>query len=363
MIKNRNKKVIKICYIAGREAAYTRTRTIMEALKYNGYEIVSCLPPNKSFIHYPLLLWQVFRKSRDAQLIIVGFYGQLLLPWVKLFTNKKILFDLYVSTFDTMVYDRKVTAGNTLLARWFRFADRLSMQLANKIILETKDHITNYAEKFKISEEKFFHIFLGLNENLFLKNIQSKKKENNFLVHFHGEYAPFHGVEYILRAADLLRDEDIRFRIIGRGITYAKDMKLASRLKLSKVQFIDWVPYESLADKMAEADCCLGFFGTNPRAQRIFTNKVVETLAVGKPLITGRNQPVQELLEHKKNALLVRRGDSKDLAAAILQLKNDKKLRKKIAENGHNVFRKFCSMEVFSQKLKTVIEKVIDCDK
>jgi glycosyltransferase involved in cell wall biosynthesis len=140
-------------------------------------------------------------------------------------------------------------------------------------------------------------------------------------------------------------------------------MRTAARLKLSKVEFIDWVPYESLATIMAEADCCLGFFGINPRAERICTNKVVEALAVGKPLITGRNQPVQELLEHNKSALLVKRGDAQALAEAIIRLKNNKVLRKRIAENGHAVFKQFCSLAEFSEKLKTVIDEVMveDC--
>ncbi len=363
MKKKKNKNIIKICYIAGREATYTRTRTILEALKNNGYDVISCLPVDKSFFHYPLLLWHFFWKHKDCQLIIVGFYGQLLLPWVKLFTNKKILFDLYVSTYDTMVYDRRVTASNTLLAKWFRFSDRLSMRLADKIILETRDHIDNYAEKFKVSKEKFFHIFLGLNESLFIQDKKAKKKKSSFLVHFHGEYAPFHGVEYILEAADLLRNENVCFRIIGTGITYQKNMELAARLKLTNVEFIDGVPYELLSVKMSEADCCLGFFGINPRAERILTNKVIETLAVGKPLITGHNQPVQELLEHNKNALLINRGDPGALAEAILRLKENPSLRKKIAENGHVVFKKNCSLKVFSQKLKTVIEVLISEDK
>jgi len=355
----KNKNIIKVCYIAGREATYTRTRTILEALKYNGYDVISCLPADKSFFHYPLLLWQFFWKQRGCQLIIVGFYGQLLLPWIRLLTNKKILFDLYVSTYDTMVFDRKVTASHTLLAKWFRFADRLAMKLADKIILETRDHINNYAEKFRIPKEKFFHIFLGLNENLFTYDARSKKKKNDFLVHFHGEYAPFHGVEYILKAAQLLQDEKICFRIIGTGITYEKDMKLAADLGLTNIEFIDWIPYEFLAAAMSEADCCLGFFGINPRAERILTNKVIETLAVGKPLITGCNQPVQELLEHNKNALLIKKGDPEELAAAILRLKEDPSLRKKIAKNGHIVFKKNCSLKMFSQKLKMLIEELL----
>jgi glycosyltransferase involved in cell wall biosynthesis len=111
---------------------------------------------------------------------------------------------------------------------------------------------------------------------------------------------------------------------------------------------------------MSRADCCLGFFGENPRATRVFTNKVVETLAVGRPLITCKNEPVQELLKDGESALLVERANPQAIADAIRQLREDAALRKRLAQNGHERFLQNCTLEVFSQKLKNVIEEMLN---
>jgi len=38
---------------------------------------------------------------------------------------------------------------------------------------------------------------------------------------------------------------------------------------------------------MAQADVCLGIFGDNDRVLRVTTNKVIEAIAMARPLITG----------------------------------------------------------------------------
>jgi len=349
---------LRVCYIAGREAEYSRTRTIVKALKLAGLKTILCLPPGKSFFYYPRLIWEFVKYERSCSLIIVGFYGQLLLPIVRLLTKKPILYDIYISTYDTMVYDRGKTKPGTFMARVYRFVDRLSMSLADGIILETKDHIRDYSRKFKIPEQKFEHLFLTVDENVIYPKV-SEVENKRFLVHFHGEYAPFHGVRYILKAADILRGEKIDFQIIGKGITYQQDRALAKKLELGNVRFIDWVPYDKLADVMSNADCCLGIFGDNPRTLRVLTNKVVEALAVGKPLITARNQPVRELIEDGVSGMLVERANARAIASAILKLKNDPALRRRIGENGRKVFLEHCSMKTFSLRLKSIIERMV----
>ena len=348
---------LRVCYIAGREAGYSRTRTIIEALKLAGFKTILCLPPGKSFFYYPDLIWKFVKHRKKCNLVIVGFYGQLLLPIVRLLTKKPILYDIYISTYDTMVYDRRKTKPGTFISMLYQFVDRLSMSLADSIILETKDHIRNYSKKFKIPEEKFEHLFLTVDEKVIYPKV-SKAKNKRFLVHFHGEYAPFHGVRYILKAADLLRNEEIDFQIIGKGITYQQDRAFAEKLKLKNVHFIDWVPYDKLADAMSNADCCLGIFGDNPRTLRVLTNKVVEALAVGKPLITTKNQPVQELVKDGVSAILVERANSQAIADAILKLKNNPVFRRQIGENGRRVFLEHCSMKTFSLHLRSIIERM-----
>lgn len=395
----------KVCYIAGREAGYSRTRIVLKALEKAGFEVTTCLPPNKSFKHYPALIFSFLKKKRNADLVVVGFYGQLLMPFVRLLTRKPVLYDLYISTFDTMVYDRGKAGSKSLMARLYYLSDRFSMKQADGILLETVDHIRDYAKKFKIPESKFYHLFLAVDDDLIpaassasielsessesfkssgsmepAKSSESvepsessepqsessgslapealSSKNGTFRVHFHGEYAPFHGVKHIIRAAALLHDKNVEFDIIGTGITYEVDRKLAEALDVKNIRFIDWIPYESLGRSMQEADCSLGIFGENPRTLRVLTNKVVEALAVGSPLITAKNDPVQELVTDGESALLVPRADSEALADAILKLKNDEELRLKISAGGKKVFEKHCTLNHFSQQLKTIVERM-----
>ena len=103
----------------------------------------------------------------------------------------------------------------------------------------------------------------------------------------------------------------------------------------------------------------MGIFGENPRTPRVLTNKVIETLAVAKPLISARNDPIQELLKDNESALLVERADPHAIAQAILRLKNKPGLARKIGQNGYKIYQEHCSMEKFSYHLKSVVERMM----
>lgn len=349
----------KICYIAGREAAYSRTAIVKKGLEKAGFEVTGIFPTDKRFIHYPGLIWRFIRQKRQCELVVVGFYGQILMLFVRLLTRKPILYDVYISTHDTMIYDRQKARARSFKAWIYWCADHITLRWADAILLETMDHIHDYTTKFKVAKEKFKHVFLTV-DNEAIAPAPHVNQAQRFMVHFHGEYAPFHGVRTILEAAYLLRNEDIEFEIIGTGITYDQNMALAKKLYLENVHFIDWIPYHELAESMLRAHCCLGIFGDNPRTQRVLTNKVVETLAVGRALITVKNQPVQELVRDGESALLVPPADPQALSEAILKLKNDPELCHRIAEAGHKQFLKFCTMDIFSNRLKDVVNQMVN---
>jgi hypothetical protein len=189
------------------------------------------------------------------------------MPFIRLLTGKPILFDVYVSTYGTMVDDRLQAEADSLKARVFWLADHLAMRAANHLILESNHHIETYRQTYRISADKFTRAFLPSDDSV-MRPREPRPADARFRVHFHGEYAPFHGVDVILRAAKLLEAHGVDFQIIGTGITYERDRKLASELRLTNVEFIDRVPYSELAVYMSRADACLGFFGGNKRADR-----------------------------------------------------------------------------------------------
>lgn len=348
-------KTIRILYIAGRELSYPRTQIIIKSLKRCNYELETILPPNKSFKNYPRLLKTFWKSRKWPDVIFVGFYGHFLVPIIRLLTSKPILFDSYTSTYDTVVYDRGNGRTFTPKAWLCLLIDFLSMRLASNIIVESQYLINYYIKKFKIPSQKFIKIFLPVDNDLIFPKTFNKTS-NNFIVHFHGEFAPFHGMKYILLAAEKLKGRGITFQIIGRGITYEKDRKLAESLNLDNISFINPVPYASLSDYMSRADICLGSFGDNPRTFHFVTNKVIEGLAAGKPVITCRNEPIRELLVDGESALLINPADTDALAQAITDLKDDRRLREKIEKAGHEIFLKNCTMNIFSERLRQEIE-------
>ncbi|MBN2104175.1 glycosyltransferase [bacterium] len=356
-INHQNK--ITICYLAGREALYSRTAVIKKGLENAGFRVIGIFPPDKRFRHYPALLMRFLSHKRQCDLIVVGFYGQLLMICIRLLTRKPILYDLYISTYDTLVYDRR-KAGSKSVKGWIYWAvDRLTMLWADRIILETKDHIQNYAQKFRVPAEKFEQIFLAVDEKMIFPMPQVQPPDTFFLVHFHGEYAPFHGVSTILKAANLLRNENVRFEIIGTGFTCQADRALANRLALNNVQFIDWIPYKQLGTSMSRAHCCLGIFGDNPRTFRVLTNKVIEALAAARPLISVKNDPVQELLFDGESALLVPPADPEALAGAIRTLRDHPALARSVAQKGYQQFKKHCTLGIFSNRLGSIIRQMV----
>ncbi|HPR87819.1 MAG TPA: glycosyltransferase [bacterium] len=351
----------RILFVAGRELSYSRTHIVYHALLDQGYEVVGCFPPDRSFKHYPRLIARAIRLARECDLVLVGFYGQIILPFIRLCTRKPMLFDMYITTLDTMVYDRGKARPGSLMARLYGLSDRLSYRLADLTVLETRAHIDWFCSIFGVTAERMQRIFLAVDESKIFPRAAQGKEEGRFLVHFHGEYAPFHGIQYILRAAHLLRAErDIVFQIVGKGITWAADQALARELGLENVRFYDTVPYAELANMMARADLCLGIFGDNDRVLRVTTNKVVESIAMARPLITARNAPVQELLTHGESAWLIERANPRALADAILQLKADTPLRERLAAGGHRVFQEHCTMPRLGSGFAAIIEEMTE---
>ena len=347
----------RICYIAGREDEYSRTHIVLQTLRENGHAVVPILPPNKSFKHYPGLLLKFLKTHRECDLIVVGFYGHLLMPFVWLLARKPILFDALVSTYFVM-RDRLDLKGFSLKAKIFFLLDKMVMAMADKIVMETNDHIIERHEEFGTPRERFTRIFLPADDNV-LQPRQYSRTDGAFLVHFHGEFARFHGVKYIVEAARLLADENVRFQIIGTGQDHAECVALAHKYGLTNCNFIDRVPYAKLAHYMAKADVCLGIFGDTKRTLHELTNKVIEAMAMGRPIITTDNAPVRELLHHEESAFLIPPADPQALAKAIRTLKNNPSHCQQLGKNAYAVYCDKCSQKVFSQAFNQEVLKLV----
>ncbi len=234
----------------------------------------------------------------------------------------------------------------------------MSSRFASLVLLDTEEHISLFRQRLDLTVTKFRRIFVGTDEDVFYPR-KSEGKTSQFTVLFYGSMIPLQGVEFIIRAGALLRDEQIEFRIIGPQAStgFAQARTLADQLKADNIRFQDGVPYETLPDLIAEADICLGIFGTTEKAKSVIPNKAFEAIAMAKPLITGDSPAAREVFTSGQNVLLCQMGSPEALADAIRTLMNDDAFRQNIAKAGYKLFTEnFTTMEIGLEVLRRIRE-------
>jgi len=347
---------MRICYFGTYQSTYPRNNILIEGLRQNKVEVIECCDRSTGIKKYWRLFWKHWKIRNNYDIMIIGFLGQSIIFFAKLISKKPIILDAFVSLYNTNVFDRKICKPKSFSAKYYYFLDKFSCYLADKVLLDTDSHIDYFVKTFNLPKEKFIRIFVGSNNSIFYPMPYIKRKKHKFLVHFHGYLVPFHGAEYIIRAAKILEKEDIVFQFITRfDLKFYELQKLVKQLNVSNINFIETVPYEKLPEYINRADVCLGVFGLTPKIYKVIPNKIFEALACRKALITARTPAIKELLTDRKNCLLTKPGDPWDLADKILELKNNPTLKQKIAQNGYQLFKTNLTPKILGAKLKNIL--------
>ena len=340
---------MKICYFGIYDPNYSRNRILNGGLRENGVEVIECRTELKGVKKYFDLVKKHWRIRKDYDAMVVGFPGYQAMILARFLTRKKIIFDAFTSLYDSLVLDRKTVNKNSLSAYYYWLLDWLSCGLADKILLDTNEQIDYFVDTFKIKKEKFIRIFVG--SAIRLDDINKKKEERDyFLVNFYGTDIPLQGVEYIIEAAELLKNENIRFSIIGTKIK-----KRYESGGYANIDFFDNMEFKELIRYVASADINLGIFGGTEKARRVIPNKVYDALAVGSAIITGDTPAAREILSDGVNAVFCRMADAGDLAEKILLLKSDNNLRNKISRDSRDLFQNYLRPKLLACQLLNLI--------
>lgn len=353
---------MKICYLPTYEPGYSRVKIIKDALELNKIEVIDCssrLQTQKrhSFLRYVDVFLKFITKKNQADIILVGFFGQPLIPFIKLFTRKKIVLDAYMSMYNTLIEDKKVIKKDSWKSKLLYHFEKWTFNLSDKVLLDTKQHINYCCKIFNLDPEKFNRVFIGADDTIFFPR-KIKKSNKKFKVLFHGRYVPLQGTKYIVEAAKILENKDVCFELIGSGQTFKDTVNFVREINVRNIRFIKPLPVKEISKCIDFADVCLGIFGNTKKASLVIPNKAYEVLAKAKPLITAKTPATDELLKDGVNALLCKPANGKSLAECILLLKNNPRLKGKIARNGYNLFIKKCSPKKIGEELVRILKKL-----
>ncbi len=362
---------------------YPRNNVIIKGLKKSGVEVIECHeslwkgPEEKMtgvkmgigllrflprFLSTYLLLIRKFFKIHSYDMIIVGYSGHFdifLARLLTIFKRRPLVFDAFLSLYDTAVLDRKIVRKGSFKAGVLWWVDKVSCAISDLVLLDTNEHITYFVETFELPREKFCRIF-ACTENEFFNDDRDEVNEKNdgFGVLFFGTYIPLHGIHTIIKAAKLLDEHgDIHITLIGKGQLLLEMKRLAQKLGVQNLTFQDnWVSPKELKGFIQNASVCLGIFGETGKTKRVIPLKVYGCLSQGKAVITGDTPAARELLTDRETAILVPLGDPSALANAILDLRKDTNLSNKISCEALKLFKESCSVEVIGNDFKVCLE-------
>ncbi|MEM1550699.1 MAG: glycosyltransferase [Nitrososphaerota archaeon] len=227
--------------------------------------------------------------------------------------------------------------------------------MADIVIVDTLSQALYFEQKLGVPSFKIQVVYVGCDDNLF-KPMKVSSPERPVIL-FYGTFLPLHGVDVIIRAANLMRDEPVLFRIIGQGQEYDRVYALAKYLNITNVEFIPWVPMQELPLIINQATICLGGpFGGSEKARRVITSKTFQCMAAGKPTIVGDTPANRELFTHGENVWMCPVNDPVALATAIRTLLNAPLLRAKLGAEGRKIIQQTSGNLMIAQSIRRVVE-------
>ncbi|HLD08110.1 MAG TPA: glycosyltransferase [Candidatus Peribacterales bacterium] len=334
----------------------TRNWILEKGLTEHGYRVLECRTLKKGFLKKYMDLTRKFLSMRkECDIILVTFMGYYFMPlaWIlaKL-TGKILIFDGLTSIYESEVEDRRRLSRFDPRAWFLFFLDWFSYAVADLVLLESPVYGKFLSHRYGTPENRFLFLPVACHTDIFhpatVARVASpahpgQGEIRKFRVMYQGRFIPIHGVETILDAAAEIQKrgiKDIEFHFIGKGQTGPTMRKRAEELGLRNVLFRGFLPaLEEVAEELRNADVGLGMFQKSSKADLCMPHKVYEVLASRVALITIESTSAKAIFGSEEVALFIPPEDGKALAEAIIRLKEDAKLRERIADKGYIYFQ------------------------
>ena len=339
-----SRRSLSLCYFGAYSKVYSRNVINIRGLHENGVEVVFCnvwKPKFKSesrlsfivvLLLYPITLpirtlYSFFKGlllylHTPYDVIFVGYQGHFDVPAAFLLAKilrKPLVFDTLESLFDVFVNDKKLIRNNSILARVLFVVEKQIYKLCDAILLDTEINKTFFTKLFNIDSKKVYATQIGSDNKIYRYYPTPKHlRKETFNVVFYGYQSPLHGLAHVIRAAEMCKsDHSIQFFLVGGGQSYAENKALVEKLGLRNITFSTLTESTGAIEFLKTADIMLGFFANNSVAMRSIPNKVLQGMAMKKPVLTARGDAIVSMFTHKKDIYLCEAENPASIMQAI----------------------------------------------
>ncbi|MCB0449760.1 MAG: glycosyltransferase family 4 protein [Confluentibacter sp.] len=194
--------------------------------------------------------------------------------------------------------------NRSLALRFFEYLEHAMYKRANKIVVVTDSFKEIIATKHHISKKKIEVIKNGINTELFKpveKNQSLLNKlglNNKTIVGYIGTHGMAHALDFVLKAAKNIKNEQIHFLFLGDGAKRDELIQLKDSLKLDNVTMLPSVDKKAVADYISIIDIALVNLKKSDTFKHVLPSKIFEMCAMHKPILLGVEGEAKQLIEN-----------------------------------------------------------------
>lgn len=178
------------------------------------------------------------------------------------------------------------------------------------------------------------------------------------LIFWGGRFVPQKGLEHLIKALNLVAKEkpQVKLLLTGDGPLFSKIYCMAKNFGLEKnVIFKGRVARDELPALIGTASVCV-----LPSLKEGMPYALLEAMACGKAVVGSDISGINDVITHGVNGILVPPKNPKALADALIQLLEDKGLRRKLGWNARQLMVEKYSWQMIAEKIEKVYYEAIN---
>jgi len=247
------------------------------------------------------------------------------------------------------------------IKQWLRYQLEYTKK-TDRLILVTEEAKDYYVSNYGIAPDKIivlpnyisldrFRVYDGTTGTL-------SPGEMNFTVVYFGDTGLRRGTLTILESADILKDRNIRFLIIGasRDQDYLKTV--ADERKLTNVTFTGRLP---IADAIRLINnCSIGLcpFLRNIHHDTTYANKMFQYMALGKPVIVSNCTAQANFVASEECGLVFEAGNPDDLAKKIVRM-TEQEAYDRLSKKARSCVNDKYNWEIYGSRLTDLYSSLV----
>lgn len=309
-------------------------------------------------------------RNRKAYVLYIPYPAVHLLWFLglvpRIFRPRRIVADIFISLYDTVVLDRGLLRRGGIPARLIRRIERSAYRNADLLLTDSPENSKYFADLFAIAPPYFHDLPLAINEAQFSPIGDVASRGEKFRVLFVGTLVPLQGIERICEAISALPPTlPMELILVGDGQQGPLIESFLAHWKPVDPNGIEirwqreWVNSAELGSLIRSADLCLGILGHGDKTGRVWPFKNYLYMACGKPLVTADGLVAQRLAKQKDSVSFLTVDCS--TPSELTQLLKNAPIRKQellsIGKNARCFYEQYLSRQVIISKLVQFLVK------